>query len=255
MKNILITVMFAGLLLVSVPGWSASTKEEVRALSVQMEAMQKDLAEIKNMIKDIKTAPAAPARPAAPVFKEQVVSVAGSPYMGEVDATLTLIEYSDYQCPFCARHYRDVLPDFIKEYIETGKLKYVMRELPLTNIHPNAMNASYAALCAGDQGQYFAMHNILFDNQRELDVVSLKGYAAGLGLDTNTFDECLDNKKHKEQVEKDMASSKIFGITGTPAFAFGVTDPEDPDKVNIKKVMKGAQGFRFFQNQINPLLR
>jgi len=240
-------------LFISLPAWSASTKEEIKALSVQVEEMQKDLAEIKKLIKDIPSAPAA--RPAAPPFEAQVVSVAGLPFMGKADAPVTLIEYSDYQCPFCARHYRDVFPDLIKDYIDTGKVKYVMRELPLTNIHPNAMNAALAALCANDQDKYFEMSALMFENQRELNSDNLKVLAGTIGLDTATFDECLDSKKHLKQIEADMASTKTFGITGTPGFAFGQTDPNDSDKANMVSVLKGAIGLSFFKIQIDPLLK
>lgn len=254
MKAILVSVFITGILGLSGPAWSASTKEEIKALSVQVEAMQKDLTEIKTLLKQIKTAPSAAARPAAPTFKEQVVSNAGSPFMGNADAPITIVEYSDYQCPYCARHYRNVLPQMKTELIDTGQVKFVMRELPLTSIHPNAMNASNAALCAKDQGQYFEMHNLLFENQRVLTIENLKSFAADLGMDTITFDKCLDSNMHQEQINNDIASSRIYGITGTPAFAIGLTDQQDTDKANMKNVIKGAQGYANFKGQVDLLL-
>ena len=165
MKTIFKTLTVVCLLLFSITAWSASTKEEIKALSAQVEAMQKDLAEIKTLIKDIKVAPAP--RAAAPAFREQVVSIGNAPVKGKANATVTLMEFSDYQCPFCARHYREVMPTLISEYVDTGKLKFVMREKPIPSLHRNAMDASMAALCAGDQGKYWEMHNSLFDNQKE----------------------------------------------------------------------------------------
>lgn len=242
------------LLLFSISAWAASTKQEVQELSAQVEEMRKDLAEIKKLIKEIKVAPVAAKRPEVP-FKEQVVSIGNSPFLGKADAPLTLIEYSDYQCPYCARHYRDVLPNLKKDYIDTGILKYVMRELPLISIHPNAMKASQAALCAGDQEKYFEMHDMLFDNQREMSAENLKAFAGTIGLDTSAFNECFDSKKYQKQIGSDMASSKTFGLTGTPAFLIGVTDEDDPDKVLLTKLLKGARAYGFFKTDLDSLLK
>ena len=251
-KSTLLTIMTVSVLLFSVSAWSASTKEEVRELSTKVDAMQEDLAEIKKMIKDINSAPAP--RAAAPAFKQQVVSVGSSPYKGEVNATLTLMEFSDYQCPFCARHNRDVMPTLISEYIDTGKLKFVMREKPIPALHRNAMNASMAALCAGDQGKYWEMHNLLFENQRELGVENLKAFAGTIGLDTAQYNECLDGEKHKSQISADIRLSDKLGMSGTPGFVVGVTDQNDPDKALMSVYIKGAKSLDSFKGTIDELL-
>ena len=252
MKSILLTTMTVSLLLFSVSAWSASTKEEIQELSTKVDAMQEDLAEIKKMIKDIKSAPAP--RAAAPGFKEQVVSVGSSPYKGQANATVTLMEFSDYQCPFCSRHYRDVMPTLISEYIDTGKVKFVMREKPIPSLHRNAMNASMAALCAGDQGKYWEMHNLLFDNQRELGVENLKAFAGTLELDTSKFNECLDGKKHNKQISEDIRVSDKLGMSGTPGFVVGLTDQNDPDKALMSVYIKGAKSLDSFKGTIDELL-
>lgn len=252
MKNILIIFITTSLLLFSLSAWSASTKQEVIALKAQIAEMQNDLAEIKKLLKEGAKAPAK--RAAEPPFKEQVVSLGSSPVKGNADAPVTMIEYSDYQCPYCARNYRDVLPALLKEYVETGKLKIVMREFPLTSIHGNAMNASMAALCAGDQGKYWEMHNTLFENQRSLSIENLKTFAGNVGLDTTTFNECFDSKKHQKQIDEDLSSGSSFGITGTPAFVLGLTDKEDSDKATLSMYRKGARGISFFRQDINKLL-
>ena len=252
MKFIFKTLMVVSLLLFSITAWSASTKEEIQALSSQVEAMQKDLAEIKTLLKDIKSAPAP--RAAGPAFREQVVSTGNSPYKGKSDATVTLMEWSDYQCPFCARHYREVMPTLITEYVDTGKLKIVMREKPIPSLHRNAMNASMAALCAGDQGKYWEMHNLLFDNQRELGVENLKAFAATIGIDTSQFNECLDGKKHNEQITADIRVSDKLGMSGTPGFVVGLTDQNDPDKALMTEYLKGAKPLDSFKAAIDELL-
>ena len=252
MKNTALTFVAASLLLFSLSGWSASTKEDIAALSAQVTEMQKDLIEIKKLIRQIKTAPAA--RAGAAGFKEQVVSVGDSPYKGKADATVTLMEFSDYQCPFCARNYRDVMPGLVKEYVDTGKLKFVMRENPIPSLHRNAMNASHAALCARDQDQYWEMHNLLFDNQRTLTVENLKGFADTLGLDTNEFNECLDSEKHKKRISADIQAGSKLGVRGTPGFVLGLTDPKDSNQANMTIYIKGAQSLDNFKGAIDGLL-
>jgi protein-disulfide isomerase len=252
MRAFFTAVFAAALLLFSMAAWPASTKQEVIELKAQVAEMQKDLAEIKKLLQEGARAPAAAA--AAPAFKEQTVSIGTSPVKGDANAIVTLIEYSDYQCPFCARNYREVLPLLEKEYIETGKLKFVMRENPIPNLHRDAMGASQAALCAGDQGKYWEMHNLLFDNSKQLGVDNLKAFAGTIGLDTATFNECLDSKKHEKTVQADLASGAKLGVRGTPGFVLGLTDPKDPDKVNLKLFIKGAQGIDQFRASINDLL-
>ena len=254
MKNNFIIFIAASLLLASLPAWSASTKQEIQELSAQVTEMQKDLAEIKKMLKDIKSAPA-PRAAAGSGFKEQVISIGTSPFKGKADATVTLVEFSDYQCPFCARNYRQVMPTLVKEYVDTGKLKFVMRENPIPSLHRNATNASLAALCAKDQDKYWEMHNIMFDNQREPDVANLKAFAGKIGLDAVTFDECLDSKKHDKQISADIASGVKLGISGTPGFFLGLTDPKDSDKAKMTVFIKGAKSLGNFKQEIDALLK
>ena len=254
MNKTLLALISAIMLLFSLSAMSASTKQEVIELRAQVEEMQKDLAEIKKLLKEGARAPAAAAAQGT-AFKEQVISIGESPSKGKEDATVTIVEYSDYQCPFCARNYRDVMPKLQEEYIDSGKVKFVMREFPLSSIHKNATIASIAALCAGNQDKYWEMHNILFENAKQLDVESLKSYAVTIELDTASFDDCLDNRKTEGQVRADLASAAKFGMRGTPGFFIGLTDPSDPDKVNMSVYIKGAQSIDNFRASIDELLK
>jgi protein-disulfide isomerase len=252
------SVSFALFALLASPGiFAASTKqeiielkEEVAALKEGQDAMQKDLAEIKKLIQE----GARPAAPAAPTFQPKDVTIDGAPVLGNADATVTLMEFSDYQCPFCARHYRDVMPTLVKEYVDTGKLKFVMRESPILSIHPRAMAASQAALCANDQGKYWDMHNKLFDNQRDMTDENLKSWATELGLDAAAFTACLDGKKHEEAVNDDLAVARGLGVRGTPGFVVGLTDPNDPNKAHMTQFINGAQPLDTFKRTIDELL-
>lgn len=252
MKYASVLVISASLLLFSLSAWPASTKEEVLALKEQVAEMQSDLAEIKKMLEEGARAPAAAAQPAG--FSPQTINLGDSPVKGNADAPVTLVEYSDYQCPFCARVYRDVLPALQEEYIDTGKLKFVMREYPLANLHKDATNAAIAAQCAGDQNKYWEMHDVLYENQKELGVDNLKAFAADIGLDTDTFNACLDGKETERRVRSDMASGAKLGVRGTPGFFLGLTDPSDPDKVDLTVFIRGAQSVDQFRASIDDLL-
>ena len=252
MNKILLALISASMLLFSLSAWSDSTKEEILQLRIQVGEIQKDLVEIKQLLKERARAPAAAA--AATGFRPQTIKIGASPFKGKVDAPVTVVEYSDYQCPFCARNYRDVMPKLQEEYIDTGKLKFVMRENPIASLHKNATNASIAALCAGDQDKYWEMHDMLFENQKELDVDNLKSFAGAIGLDTASFNECLDSKETEGQVRKDMASSAKLGMRGTPGFFIGLTDLSEPDQVELSVYIKGAQSIDQFKASIDDLL-
>jgi protein-disulfide isomerase len=245
--------LLVSLFVTSDSSWSASTKQEIRALREEVAEMQKDLAEIKRLLKD-STRVAAP-KANVTAFKEQVMSIGSSPFKGQADATVTLVEFSDYQCPYCARNYREVMPELLKQYAENGKLKYVMRENPIPSLHRDAVQASLAALCAKEQGSYWEMHDMLFDNQQQLSTDRLKAYAAYLGLNAEQFDPCLDFKKYQQQITADIASGKKLGVRGTPGFVLGLTDPDDPDKAYMSIFIKGAQPLATFRQAIDGLLQ
>lgn len=252
--NNTLKIVFASaviLALVVQPAWAASTKQELAEIKATQESIQKDLAEIKKLLKEGARAPAAAAQPG---FKPSDVTLGDSPFKGDVGATVTLIEFSDYQCPFCSRHYREVMPTLEKDYMESGQLKYVMRENPIPSIHSRAVAASQAALCANDQGKYWEMHDLMFDNQKQLEVANLKAHAVTLGLDTVAFDSCLDDKKYEKQVNDDLAAGRSLGVRGTPAFVLGITDPDDPNKVHVTQFINGAQSLDNFKRAIDQLL-
>ena len=256
-KATIITTLLS--LIVALPAWAASTKEEVLSLKEEVSAlkdgqaeMQKELAEIKKLLEAGAKAPARAAEKRK--FEPKDISITGAPFKGQPDAKVTLVEYSDYQCPFCSRHSRNTMPELQKNYIDTGKVKFVMREFPLTSLHPRAVAASLAALCARDQGKYWEMHDVLFANQRKMTDDDIKSYSEQAGLDTETFVVCMDQGKYNAQVKSDLAEGRSMGITGTPSFAVGLTDPNDPDKAKIMKVFSGAVSIDVFTAEIDKLL-
>jgi protein-disulfide isomerase len=145
------------------------------------------------------------------------VSIDDDYVKGDPDAPITIVEFSDFECPFCGKFYSQTLPSIQQKYIDTGKVKFVYRDFPL-DFHKSAQKAAEAAQCAGDQGKYWEFHDKIFENQPSLNLENLKQWAVDLGLNTNEFNQCLDSGKHYEEVQKDMKDGADAGVRGTPAF-------------------------------------
>src|SRR6202035_2546559 len=161
------------------------------------------------------------------------VESAGFPAMGPANAPVTIVEFSDFQCPFCSR----LKPTMEQVRAKYGdKVRIVFRQYPLP-MHQNASKAAEAALCANDQGKFWEMHNAMFDDQQGLAVDALKAKAAKLGLNAGTFNTCLDTSKHADQVRADIAAGSTAGVSGTPAmfvngrFISGAVPLDDISKV------------------------
>lgn len=137
----------------------------------------------------------------------------GSPTLGPEDAPVTLVEFSDFECPYCGRFYR-TLKQLRENYAD--ELRVVYRQFPI-NTHPNAYRAAQASLCAYDQGHFWEMHDAMFEGQDELDAESLSEKAERVGLDLEQFEECLDSGRHDAQIERDMREAQRMGVNGTPA--------------------------------------
>lgn len=197
---------------------------------------------------DDEPAPSAPTpsapTPPPPEPARVEIDLEGVPVKGDPDAPVTIVEWSDFECPFCGRHYTQTLPRIESEYIETGKVKYAFRDFPLS-FHPNAQKAAEAGKCAYAQGnEYFwAIHDKMFENQKALSVENLKAYASEIdGLDTAEFNECLDSGEMASAVQQDFAAGRTAGVKGTPGFF-----------VN-GKLISGAQPYTVFQQAIEAEL-
>lgn len=149
------------------------------------------------------------------------VNVGDSPVKGNQSAPVTIVEFTDYQCPFCGKFFQESYSQIVKDYVDTGKVKIVVMDFPLTEIHPYAQKASEAALCVREQkadAGYFKMHDKMFSNQDKLTIDDLKAYAKGLGVNVAKFDDCLDSGKYAQTVKDNQDYGVTLGITGTPTF-------------------------------------
>ncbi len=175
------------------------------------------------------------------------IPIEGSHSIGRLDAPVVIVEYTDFQCPFCSRHYQQTMPQIKANFIDTGLVRYVFKDFPLTSIHPLAVLAAEAARCAGEQEAYPAMHNQLFTKQGEWnnrnDAATLFiQFARQLGLDSAVFTECLESHKYESAVMADQNEGIGFGVSGTPAFFLN------------GYFLSGAQPYSVFEEAINSLL-
>lgn len=160
---------------------------------------------------------------------------------GDKDAPVTIVEFSDFECPFCTKAYDNALKQVKSEYVDKGLVNIVYRDFPL-GFHQNAQKAAEAAECAGEQDEYYAMHDLLFESGVTGGINSFKEYAKTIGLDTSEFDECLDSGAMAKEVAKDMADGQAAGVRGTPAFFID------------GKMISGAQPFSVFKQAIDAAL-
>jgi protein-disulfide isomerase len=177
-----------------------------------------------------------------------------SPFLGKADAPVSVLEFTDFQCPFCQRHFQQTFGDIKKNYIDTGKIKYYLKHFPL-GFHPNAQKASETVACANEQGKNWEMHEKIFNTQSDwqgLDATAVsakfKEYAKDVGLNAGTFATCLDTGATAEAVKADQAAGSASGIDGTPGF--WILGPNDQ-----KQLISGAYPFATFQAAIDGMLK
>lgn len=148
--------------------------------------------------------------------KRYDIPVDDDPSIGPADAPITMVEFSDYECPFCRKWHVEVFPRIMQDY--EGKIRFVYRDFPLTSIHDNAAPAAEAANCAGAQGKYWDYSNKLFSMELGLDASAFKQYADNLGLDGAQFSQCLKDRPYREEVQADFDFAADLGIQSTPTF-------------------------------------
>jgi len=183
-----------------------------------------------------------------------LVSIDDDPMIGNPNAPITMIEFSDFQCPFCKRFHSETLPLIQTNYIDTGKVNFVYRDFPIQSTHPNALPAALAAECADDQKKFWPYHDKIFQNQGQWKDLELnqavnvfKQYASELKLNEDEFGTCLDSSKYLDEINNDYQDGQKYGIEGTPGFFIG------NDKLGYTKV-SGAKPYQSFQTVLDEAL-
>jgi protein-disulfide isomerase len=175
------------------------------------------------------------------------------PSLGRASAPITIVEFSDFQCPYCGQFFRETLPLLVAKYVKTGRVRFVYRDFPLSSLHPGAAKAAEAARCAGDQQRYWEYHDALFRNQAALEETALVQRALTLKLDTAAFNRCLNSGRYSNAIRQSLAEGERFGVDGTPLFFIGKVDP-GTTSVRIARVIQGAKPFAEFEEILEEML-
>jgi protein-disulfide isomerase len=221
----------------------------------QADAILNELRQIHQLLQSQQAAAAQPkpavvAAAAAPSDKVKMSVGQGWYALGREDAPVTMVEFTDYQCPFCRRFESQSFAQLKKDYIDTGKVRFVTRDLPL-EFHPNAPGAANAARCAGEQNKFWEMHDVIMqDTATDLGPDAILKYAEKVKLDIPSFKTCLDQKKYVAAIQKDTADAGVLGISGTPSFVIGKTAKDQIDGVRIV----GAVPYSVFDSTIKDVL-
>lgn len=219
------------------------TKEQGDAILKELKGIRQELKEIK------KKGQAAPARGRKARPTTASVATLGNPILGDLKAPVTLVEFTDYQCPFCRKFYSNAYKELKKQYVDTGKLRFVLRDLPL-GFHKYAKPAAISAHCAGEQDKFWQMHDALFEGGGKFTQDDILGYAKKIGLENKAFKSCLTSGRYNKGIQQDVTDANKAGITGTPAFVFGRTT----DNIVSGTLISGTRPFNTFKKEIEKLL-
>lgn len=212
----------------------ARLDDEVEALKADQRKLAVGLGEVRGGAK------------AAPVY----IDVAKVPAIGPDTAVVTLIEFSDYECPFCIRHFQTAAPQIEANYIRTGKIRYVFRDFPIDDNHPKAIRAHEAAHCADAQHKFWELHPKLFSRPGTHEPAALEARATEAGLDLAAFRACMAGGGTTAAIRASVALAEQLGADGTPAFFIGLRDLAT-DRVRVVDTLNGAQPYSAFERALD----
>jgi protein-disulfide isomerase len=223
-------------------------RREVSALQDEQKDILSRLDELKQLLEtnDHKPSSMPSSKPKAP----STLDIHGEIFRGSSNARVAIIEYADFECPYCREYERTVFPQLLIDYIRNGKVKYVYRDLTLP-MHPFAIPAARAARCAGEQGKFWEMHDSIFAKQGSPSAPAFVERAKALGLDGGKFAECFSSDRYTEDISKSVSYAQTLGIEGTPTFFIGTVDG---DIVRIAKAIQGGPPFEVFKTNLDALL-
>lgn len=227
------------------PSTKPATRAQLERVEARLDTIEIQLSQALRLLRE-----RPPARSEVAASGPVRASVSGAPTLGRPDAPVTIVEFSDYQCPFCQRFFATTLPVLKKDYIDTGKVRYLFRDFPL-EMHPEARKAAEAAHCAGEHGKYWEMHDVLFQNQKALAPTQLAVYARTIGLGEAEFDQCLSSGRHSARVARGLADGAAAGVHGTPGFVIGKTRTGE---IVEGTPLRGAQPLESFRRIIDQAL-
>jgi protein-disulfide isomerase len=204
--------------------------------SEQAQEMLNELKQIRQALEKMQSPQAAP----APDDKVSYKLSPGGFSMGDAKAPLVMVEYTDFQCPFCQQFHNTAFAQIKANYIDTGKIRFVSRDFPL-DFHDNARRAATAGRCAAEQGKYWEMRHVMIVNAEALKADNLATYATTVKMDVPKFKSCLESDKFKTQIDQDIAEGGVAGVQGTPSFVIGRLENDKLEGVRMVGAMPYAQ--------------
>lgn len=183
-----------------------------------------------------------PAPAGVPVVRIPDLAIGADPVLGVAAAPVTIVEFLDYQCPYCQGFAKDTFPLLKANYVDTGKVRYVARDFPLAK-HGRARPAAIAAACAGEQGRYWEMREALLADAGRLDEADILRHAGRLGLERDRFDACRLEPRHQARLDADVAAAQALGVSGTPSFLVGASRGE----VAQGRILQGDESYADFE--------
>ena len=227
----------------------ASLQRQIDELKEGQQRLLQEVQEIKKLLQERANRTNTSNQPVVPNITS--ANVRGEPFRGTNTATVAMIEYSDFDCSFCGRYARDIFPKIDQDYVKAGKVRYFFRDLPEPN-ETNAWFKARAARCAGDQGKFWEMHDLLFAAQ-SASGKDLEDFAQTLSLDSQRFNECLVSEKYLENIQRSADGAKRLGLFGTPAFLIGIVT-KDGDFVRVRRVLVGAESYNAIKSVLDEML-
>jgi protein-disulfide isomerase len=218
----------------------------------QADEILKELRAIRQAIETLgqRQAAAAPAPVRGADSRVTLLNVGGTYTLGKPDAPITVVEFTDLQCPFCSRFATETFDEIKKNYIDTGQVRFITRDLPLPSLHPHAQRAAIAGRCAGEQNRFWEMRSTLVRNASLLSPEFIAATSRQLNLDAAKFEACTTSGRHVADIQKDGADAASVGITGTPSFVIGYTTGTKLEGVRIV----GTQPYAMFDARFKQLL-
>ncbi len=185
-------------------------------------------------------------------YSEASTVIGNSPYLGDIkNAKVALVEYTDFQCPYCEKYATETKPSILKDYVDTGEIIYVIRNFPLSFHGQIAIDSANAGLCVNEIGgaeKYFEFYSKAFSKQSTDELATV---AQGLGIDMNKYNTCMSENRYKDQIDTDMADGTKAGVQGTPGFIIGIIDDEGNV---VGKNISGAYPYESFKSVIDEML-
>ncbi len=246
MKRFYAAMVCAGLFVPAAPPLAAQVIAQEGITRRQADDILNELRQIRQLLEKQQASGAAADAP--PQTKRAKLALQDAPMLGDKSAPITMVEFTDFQCPYCQRFHTETFAQIKKEYIDTGKVRFFSRDYPL-DFHPNAMRAAQAGRCAAEQGQFWKMRDTMAANPGKLDLEGLVAFAVDLKLDAAAFRKCVESDKNKGGVQTDILEAVKAGVSATPTFVIGKSTANGVDG----EIVEGAMPYEIFDQKLKDL--